>query len=58
MIALNLFAQEASATLNSLNIRDQLQGAQNQAFGQVAIAPTTPMELWSLHKLQDLAPLV
>ena len=44
MIDLNLFDQEASARMNSLNIRDQLQSAQNQAYSQVAIAPTTPME--------------
>lgn len=45
MIDLNLFDQEVSSRMNSLNIRDQLQSARNQAYSQVAIAPTTPMEL-------------
>jgi hypothetical protein len=45
MIAANLMSAEEVSSMNALNIQDQLQSAQNQAYGNVAIAPTTPMEL-------------
>ena len=31
--------------MNRLGIQDQLQSARNQAFAQVAIAPTQPLEI-------------
>ena len=45
MIQVNLMGQAEQAQMDSFNIRDQLESVQNQAYGQVAIAPTTPMEL-------------
>ena len=45
MINANLMSAEESSSMNMLGIQDQLQGARNQAYSQVAIAPTQPMEL-------------
>ena len=58
MIDLNLFDQQASTDMNALNIRDQLASARNQAYSQVAIAPTPPMELLELHRSRHPALLV
>ena len=45
MIAANLLSAEETSQMSALNIRDQLQSAQNQAYANVAIAPSQPMEL-------------
>ena len=45
MIAANLLSAEETSQMSALNIRDQLQSAQNQAYSNVAIAPSQPMEL-------------
>ena len=45
MIDVNLMGAAEQAQMDSFNIRDRLEGVRNQAYSQVAIAPTTPMEL-------------
>lgn len=45
MIAYNLLAAEEARDYRELGIQDQFQGYRNQAFADVAIAPTIPLEL-------------
>ena len=45
MIAYNLLAAEEARDYRELGIADQLQGQRNQAFADVAVAPTIPLEL-------------
>ena len=54
MIAANLLSGEETSQMSALNIRDQLQSAQNQAYSNVAIAPSQPMEL--LEPTQNAGP--
>lgn len=54
MIAANLLSAEETSQMSALNIRDQLQSAQNQAYSNVAIAPSQPMEL--LEPTQNAGP--
>jgi hypothetical protein len=45
MIAQNLLTAEETRQYRELGIADSLQSQRNRAYGQVAIAPTKPMEL-------------
>ena len=45
MIAQNLLTAEETRSFRELGIADRLQGQRNRYYSQVAIAPTTPMEL-------------
>ena len=54
MIAQNLLAAEETRDYRELAIADRLQSQRNRAYGQVAIAPTKPMEL--LEPTQVSAP--
>ena len=44
MIAQNLLAAEETRDFRELGIQDRLQSQRNRAYGQVAIAPTVPLD--------------
>ena len=45
MIAQNLMTAEEARDYTELGIQDRHQGLRNQAFGEVAVAPTIPLEI-------------
>ena len=45
MIAQNLLTAEEARDYTELGIQDRQQGLRNQAFGEVAVAPTIPLEI-------------